>query len=462
MVLPLPHTHNTSPPISIKPIGISVAAALMTAQRHLGQQRWKSKQNDEEFSVGVLRKRRSLSVLLLSLQLGASSTCAFQATTPLMASAAVRRHIITTTSQLQASLQSPLPDSRPASDSASSPSGETNLSSLLTQHHTTPTISIISIGSASESLSPPASESTSESASLSSSSPSHILSMDKINPIFKFEKNGKPKVLNIYGLYHLFVIVITMPFWMASMEMLHWLGNNIQGFDEDRAKFDYAGKLWCRAYLTLTDCYPQIEGDVSRLQDKVEPSSSSTTAENGPGACLFVANHASFLDIPVLCCVLDPVFKFIAKDSLMKFPGVGRQLVGGEHVLIDRTDKRSQLRTFKQAITYLKNGTPIMAFPEGARSPDGRLMPFKGGIFSMAVKAKVPIVPLSLSNTHAVFPSVGFLPVQSGRDKLRVYVHDPIDVEGKSEEEIAFEVRRALLRELPLDQHPLEVGEDNL
>jgi 1-acyl-sn-glycerol-3-phosphate acyltransferase len=120
------------------------------------------------------------------------------------------------------------------------------------------------------------------------------------------------------------------------------------------------------------------------------------------------------------------------------------------------------LRTFKQAITYLKNETPIMAFPEGARSPDGRLMPFKGGIFSMAVKAKVPIVPLSLSNTHAVFPSVGFLPVQSGRDKLRVYIHDPIDVEGKSEEEIAFEVRMALLRELPLDQHPLEVDEDNL
>ncbi|KAL3769383.1 hypothetical protein ACHAWU_008792, partial [Discostella pseudostelligera] len=359
----------------------------------------------------------------------------------------------------RASLQSPLPDSRPSSDSVSSSSGETNLSSLLTQHHTTPTVSSISVVSASESLSPPASES----ASLSSSSSSHVLSIDEIKPIFKFEKNGKPKVLNIYGLYHLFVIVITMPFWMASMEMLHWLGNNIQGFDEDRAKFDYAGKLWCRSYLTLTDCYPQIEGDVSRLQDKVgSSSSSSVTAENGPGACLFVANHASFLDIAVLCCVLDPVFKFIAKDSLMKFPGVGRQLVGGEHVLIDRTDKRSQLRTFKQAITYLKNGIPIMAFPEGARSPDGRLMPFKGGIFSMAVKAKVPIVPLSLSNTHAVFPSLGFLPVQSGRDKLRVYVHDPIDVEGKSEEEIALEVRRALLRELPLDQHPLEVDEDNV
>ena len=97
-----------------------------------------------------------------------------------------------------------------------------------------------------------------------------------------------------------------------------------------------------------------------------------------------------------------------------------------------------------------------MAFPEGARSPDGRLMEFKGGIFSMAVKAKVPIVPLSIANTHAVMPSLGFLPVQSGRSGgLSVYVHDPIDVDGKSEEEIAREVREALLRELPADQHPL-------
>lgn len=97
-----------------------------------------------------------------------------------------------------------------------------------------------------------------------------------------------------------------------------------------------------------------------------------------------------------------------------------------------------------------------MAFPEGARSPDGRLMPFKGGIFSMAVKAKVPIVPLSLANAHAVLPGCAVFPVQDGKGKLRVHVHDAISVEGKSEEEIAEEVKRALLSKLPLDQHPLD------
>ena len=105
------------------------------------------------------------------------------------------------------------------------------------------------------------------------------------------------------------------------MSIIHYLGDTIDGFDDHRAKFDYTGKIWCRTYLSLTNSYPILEGDVDRL--KVGPH-----GEMSDGACLFVANHASFLDIAVLCTVLDPVFKFIAKDSLRKFPGVGTQLVG--------------------------------------------------------------------------------------------------------------------------------------
>lgn len=105
------------------------------------------------------------------------------------------------------------------------------------------------------------------------------------------------------------------------MSIIHYLGDTIDGFDEHRAKFDYTGKIWCRTYLSLTNSYPILEGDVDRL--KVGPN-----GDMAEGACLFVANHASFLDIAVLCTVLDPVFKFIAKDSLRKFPGVGTQLVG--------------------------------------------------------------------------------------------------------------------------------------
>jgi 1-acyl-sn-glycerol-3-phosphate acyltransferase len=132
----------------------------------------------------------------------------------------------------------------------------------------------------------------------------------------------------------------------------------------------------------------------------------------------------------------------------------------GKHILIDREDRRSQLRTFKEAIGWLKRGIPIMAFPEGMRSEDGRLMDFKGGLFSMAVKTKVPIVPISISHAHAIMPGNSLFPVQRGKGKLHVHIHDPIDTTGKTEAELGELVRKSLLSELPFDQHPIVIKPD--
>jgi hypothetical protein len=165
--------------------------------------------------------------------------------------------------------------------------------------------------------------------------PSHILAIDNMNPIFQFKskRTGNPKIINAHGLHHLVIILLTMPLWMIALEAVHALGTNIPGFDEDRGKFDRVGKIWCQVYLRLTNCYPIIDGDVGRLLGEMHKNNNNNRGGNnhsgdGNGPCLFVANHASFLDIAVLCCVLNPTFKFIAKDSLKNFPGVGRQLVG--------------------------------------------------------------------------------------------------------------------------------------
>jgi len=85
-------------------------------------------------------------------------------------------------------------------------------------------------------------------------------------------------------------------------------------------------------------------------------------------------------------------------------------------------------------------------------------MDFKGGAFSMAVREKVPIVPITISNAYATMPSNSFFPVQSGAGKLSVHVHPAIDVEGKSEDELENLVRTAIMSKLPLDQlpHPKE------
>ena len=128
----------------------------------------------------------------------------------------------------------------------------------------------------------------------------------------------------------------------------------------------------------------------------------------------------------------------------------------GEHILIDRDDRKSQLKTFKEGIKYLRKGVPIMAFPEGQRSKDGHLKDFKGGLFLMAVKTGVPIVPITLAHTHAVMPGNSFFPVQSGAGKLHVHVHEQIDTEGKTEDELVELVRGAFCSKLPLGQQPLE------
>lgn len=89
-------------------------------------------------------------------------------------------------------------------------------------------------------------------------------------------------------------------------------------------------------------------------------------------------------------------------------------------------------------------------------------MEFKGGIFSMALRAHVPIVPISLSHTHAIMPSNALFPVQSGRDKLHVHVHPAIHVEGRTEVELEKMVRESLLSALPRDQHPLGKEEETV
>ena len=142
---------------------------------------------------------------------------------------------------------------------------------------------------------------------------SFILSRDEINPIIKFGEPPKEKIINAHGLWCLIVSLITCPIWLLAMSIVAKKGDN----DVNKAEYDNTGKIWSKAWLTATNSYPTISGNMERLK-----------AGNDAGACLFVANHASWLDIPVLCTVLDPVFKFIAKGELTKVPCIGQQLEG--------------------------------------------------------------------------------------------------------------------------------------
>jgi 1-acyl-sn-glycerol-3-phosphate acyltransferase len=137
---------------------------------------------------------------------------------------------------------------------------------------------------------------------------------------------------------------------------------------------------------------------------------------------IFVSNHQSIYDIPVIFASLDFQLRIIAKASLARFPVLGWHLTRGGHLFVDRRnpDRAGILRRWRALVT---DGLSLIIFAEGTRSWDGRVARFKGGSFLLAMEAGLPIVPLAVINTRAVMPK-GRLRTEPA--DVRLVVHDPI------------------------------------
>ena len=121
---------------------------------------------------------------------------------------------------------------------------------------------------------------------------------------------------------------------------------------------------------------------------------------------------------------------------------------------------RGQLKSFKESVAYLERGVSIFAFPEGTRSRDGRLKAFKGGVFAMATKTGVPIVPITICGAYRTYPSSAILPLAPNSAELEVIIHPMVHVEGHTEEELSLLTRAAICSSLPPEQLPLPEDED--
>jgi 1-acyl-sn-glycerol-3-phosphate acyltransferase len=119
-------------------------------------------------------------------------------------------------------------------------------------------------------------------------------------------------------------------------------------------------------------------------------------------SCVFVANHASIYDIPILFTALPHQLRIIAKAALGLVPFVGWHLRLAGHVLVDRENPGASI--FKRMQRMTRHGASLIAFPEGSRSPDGRVGRFKGGIFLLAIESGLPVVPVTVVNSRAVMP----------------------------------------------------------
>ncbi len=209
-----------------------------------------------------------------------------------------------------------------------------------------------------------------------------------------------------------------------------------------RRACDWIVQIWARATLFMLGSSVTVEG----LENLPAPEET----------VLYVPNHSSFLDIFALSGYLPRRFKYISKIEILRIPLIGWAMRFARHIAIRRTDRASQLATFKEAVACLQEGSSLVAFPEGTRSRDGRLMGFKKGPFTMAARAKVRVVPLSIIGTHLFQPPGAFVPIASPRG-VRIVVHPALDAPANKQEAVTLEAARvAVLSALPNSMQPLE------
>lgn len=195
---------------------------------------------------------------------------------------------------------------------------------------------------------------------------------------------------------------------------------------------------WARTCLWLIPAPVTVKG-----LDHIEPGQSYVV----------VANHLSHIDIPALYASLGVDLRWVMKQELRKVPVIGICSAGLGHVFINRADRHEAVGALNAARGRLaQDGASVIFFPEGTRSRDGLLYPFKKGAFVMAKDMNLPILPVTLRGTDAVLPagSLALLP-----SRIEVVVHRPLSVDqvtGRTADQLMADATRVIAASLPADR----------
>ena len=174
---------------------------------------------------------------------------------------------------------------------------------------------------------------------------------------------------------------------------------------------------------------------------------------------IFMCNHVSNLDPPILIPKLPRRTSVLVKKELFQVPILGRAMLMGDLVPVDRRNREAAVNSMRDAEQVMARGLNMTVFPEGTRSPDGRLLPFKKGPFYLAMDSGVPVVPITILGSELLMPK-GSSTIHPGLVRLKL--HSPISPRGfEDKEDLIAAVRReiasslpAALRETNLDSAP--------
>jgi len=205
---------------------------------------------------------------------------------------------------------------------------------------------------------------------------------------------------------------------MATLSLLLW------PFDRTGELQHWCARWWCRLVAWSIFAHIRVHGT-----ENVKPDQNY----------IYMANHSSLIDTPALFAYLPYQFRIMAKKELFYVPFMGWHLATAGNFPIDRSDPRKTARSLRKVIEGVRGGKSLAVFPEGTRTPDGKLQEFKHGAFKIAVRAGVPIVPVAIRGTFKLLPKTTLAP-RPGR--VDVIIGKPIETRDYSERNLGELISR--------------------
>lgn len=212
----------------------------------------------------------------------------------------------------------------------------------------------------------------------------------------------------------------------------------LKGKDKERTEAIFKiTSFWAKYVMWLSGAKVKVFGEENIPKDE---------------AVLFVGNHQSNFDIPLIMSNIKVPKGFIAKKELEKWPGISMWMKYIRCVFMDRSNIRKSAEAIVQGIQTLKSGYSMVIFPEGTRSKGKPVAEFKAGSFKLALKSKVKIIPFTINGSYKL------LEANEGKIKacpVEIYIHKPIDTTKLSKEEISelhTTVRNIVVSDLPKEQ----------
>jgi 1-acyl-sn-glycerol-3-phosphate acyltransferase len=165
------------------------------------------------------------------------------------------------------------------------------------------------------------------------------------------------------------------------------------------------------------------------------------------GTYIFMCNHVSNLDPPIVVPMVPRRSSVLVKKELFRVPILATAMRMASFVAVDRQNRDAAIASVQAAKDVMQQGINIIIFPEGTRSPDGKLLPFKKGPFHLAVEAGAKVVPMTIHGTERLWPK-GKMEIRSGVATL--VFHEPVDASKfASREELGEHVRQVISSALP-------------